>query len=112
MTYEDPHPIAVAQRLQSPSPFQGQVHRGGRANKYQRYRAVITFIAIAALLTAAPPQAQAQDYPSKPITLIVPFTPGGSTSVIARAIADKLSEQLKQPIVIENRGGAGTTIGA
>jgi len=56
--------------------------------------------------------AKAQDYPSKPITLIVPFTPGGSTSVIARAISDKLNEQLKQPIVIDKRGGAGSTIGA
>ena len=52
------------------------------------------------------------DYPAKPITLIVPFTPGGSTSVIARAISDKLSDALKQPIVIDNRGGAGSTIGA
>lgn len=56
--------------------------------------------------------AQAQDYPSKPITLIVPFTPGGSTSVIARAISDRLIEALKQPIVIDNRGGGGSTIGA
>jgi tripartite-type tricarboxylate transporter receptor subunit TctC len=56
--------------------------------------------------------ARAQDYPNRPITLIVPFTPGGSTSVIARAISDKLSESLGQPIVIDNRGGAGTTIGA
>lgn len=72
--------------------------------------ATLALVAVAALLAGAP--AHAQDYPSKPITLIVPFTPGGSTSVIARAITDKLSEQLKQPIVIDNRGGAGTTIGA
>ncbi len=69
-------------------------------------------IAIVASLAAALGSAVAQDYPNKPITLIVPFTPGGSTSVIARAISDKLSEQLKQPIVIDNRGGAGSTIGA
>src|SRR5262245_25268983 len=56
--------------------------------------------------------ARAKDSPAQPITLIVPFTPGGSTSVIARAISDKLSESLKQPIVIDNRGGAGSTIGA
>ena len=55
---------------------------------------------------------QAQTYPSKSITMIVPFTPGGSTSVIARAMADKLGDALGQPIVIDNRGGAGSTIGA
>src|SRR5262245_8153463 len=66
---------------------------------------------VAALVTPVV-GARAQDYPSKPITLIVPFTPGGSTSVIARAISDKLSDALKQPIVIDNRGGAGSTIGA
>jgi tripartite-type tricarboxylate transporter receptor subunit TctC len=70
----------------------------------------ITLIAIAVSVAGAP--TQAQDYPHKPITLIVPFTPGGSTSVIARAISDTLSEALKQPIVIDNRGGAGSTIGA
>jgi tripartite-type tricarboxylate transporter receptor subunit TctC len=72
--------------------------------------ATLALAAVAALLAGTP--VRAQDYPNKPITLIVPFTPGGSTSVIARAITDKLSEQLKQPIVIDNRGGAGTTIGA
>jgi tripartite-type tricarboxylate transporter receptor subunit TctC len=72
--------------------------------------AAVALVAIAASLASAP--VQAQDYPNKPITLIVPFTPGGSTSVIARAISDTLSEALKQPIVIDNRGGAGSTIGA
>ncbi len=55
--------------------------------------------------------ARADDYPNRPITLIVPFPPGGSTTVMARNVADKLSVALGQQIVVENRGGAGGTIG-
>lgn len=55
--------------------------------------------------------ALAEDYPARPIMLVVPFPPGGSTSVVARSVADKMSVALGQPIVIENRGGAGGTIG-
>src|SRR5512142_3226611 len=55
--------------------------------------------------------ARADDYPTRPITLIVPFPPGGSTTVMARNVADKLSVTLGQQIVVENRGGAGGTIG-
>jgi tripartite-type tricarboxylate transporter receptor subunit TctC len=61
-------------------------------------------------LQAAP--AAAQDYPSRPITLVVPFPPGGSTTIVARIVADKMSEALGQSIVIDNRGGAGGTIGS
>jgi tripartite-type tricarboxylate transporter receptor subunit TctC len=55
--------------------------------------------------------AYAQAYPSQPIRIIVPFAPGGSTDVVARLISDALSRQLGQAVVIENKGGAGGTIG-
>ncbi len=55
--------------------------------------------------------AQAQTFPSGPLRLIVPFPPGGGTDILARPIAQKLNERFKQPVVIENRGGANGTIG-
>ena len=68
---------------------------------------------IAALaLLAAQAAAWAQAWPAKPVHIIVPFTPGSGTDIIARAVAERLSLQIGQPIVIENRPGAGGTIGA
>jgi tripartite-type tricarboxylate transporter receptor subunit TctC len=62
------------------------------------------------LLAALP--AAAQDWPARPVRMIVPFPPGGGTDVVARTVANRLQEALGQPIVIENRGGAGGTIGS
>jgi tripartite-type tricarboxylate transporter receptor subunit TctC len=68
---------------------------------------------LAAVLTLAALSggAGAQDYPNRPITLIVPFPPGGSTTIVARIVAEKMSEALGQQIVIDNRAGAGGTLG-
>ena len=55
--------------------------------------------------------ANAQDYPNRPLKLIVPYTPGASTDTVSRAFADEASKAIGQPIVVENRGGAGTAIG-
>lgn len=67
---------------------------------------------MAAVLASSPLAANAQsDYPNKPIRLIVAFPAGGSTDIVGRIVAQKLSERLGQAIVVENRGGAGGTIG-
>jgi tripartite-type tricarboxylate transporter receptor subunit TctC len=66
---------------------------------------------LAAVLAAAVTHpAAAQDFPTRPITLIVPYTPGGGNDAMARVVADKMSVALRQQIVIENRGGAGGSI--
>jgi tripartite-type tricarboxylate transporter receptor subunit TctC len=65
-----------------------------------------------ALVLAAPAAAHAQPWPARPIRLVVPFPPGGTTDVVARLVAARMGERLGQPMVIENRAGAGGTVGS
>jgi tripartite-type tricarboxylate transporter receptor subunit TctC len=69
-------------------------------------------VVLAMVLVAGLGHAAAQDYPNRPITLVVPFPPGGSTTIVARTVSDKMSEVLGQSIVIDNRAGAGGTVGS
>lgn len=74
-----------------------------------RRRRFATTLGAATLLPAL---ARADEFPSRPITLVVPFAPGGSIDVLARLMAEKVSQALRQPILIDNRGGAAGLIGA
>src|SRR5262249_43071783 len=86
---------------------------GGRAEiqltaMHWRVLAPLLTAAALAMLAAAP--ATAQDYPVRPITLVVPFPPGGGNDALARAAAERMSKTLGQQVVVENRGGAGGTV--
>jgi len=75
-------------------------------------RRVLSCFAVAACLLAALPAIRAADYPTRPLTLVVAFTPGGASDVLSRILARKLEQILGQPIVIDNRPGAGGNVAA
>ncbi|HET7096783.1 MAG TPA: tripartite tricarboxylate transporter substrate binding protein [Casimicrobiaceae bacterium] len=84
----------------------------GDLNRARRRCAAVLLAAVAAGALAASAPAIAQDvYPSKPITLIVPFPPGGVADIVGRPVADAMSRSLNVPVVVENKAGAGGGIG-
>jgi tripartite-type tricarboxylate transporter receptor subunit TctC len=87
----------------------GLVHaRADAASNGARFRLAIVVLALALIVPGA---LFAQAYPAKPIRLIVPFAPAGPNDILGRLVGQKLTEQLGQAVVVENRGGAGGTIG-
>jgi len=75
-------------------------------------KSVVGFALVMALACAAPQDVPAQVYPSKPIYMVVPFPAGGGTDIVARIVASEMSNELGQPVIVENKGGANGIIGA
>src|SRR5690606_8387632 len=73
-------------------------------------RFALTAVATGALATALAPAAMADSYPSRPIKFVVGFPPGGSTGLVTRIVAAQLAEEPKQPVIVENKPGAGGNI--
>jgi tripartite-type tricarboxylate transporter receptor subunit TctC len=76
-----------------------------------RYMHRLAIVAAVMLALGSQPAAWAQEYPTRPITLIAPWAAGGAVDVVARIIAPKLTDRLGKPVVVENRPGGGSTIG-
>ena len=89
-------------------------HRATRGDIFALYRLVVLHLLIClfGVALSAGRVAHAQDYPVKPLKLIVPFPPGAGTDAVARLVAQKLAEQMNATIVVDNRTGAGGAIGA
>jgi tripartite-type tricarboxylate transporter receptor subunit TctC len=82
-----------------------------RLTSGRRRRSLLVACAAALAVPSSVVFAQAQDYPSRPVRVLVAFTAGGTTDILARAVSQKLSERFKQPFVIDNKPGAGGNLG-
>src|SRR5262249_21362327 len=82
-----------------------------RQRRYPMRTMRLTLLAASALVLAFGAAALAQEYPTKPVRLIIPFPPGGSNDVVGRMVATQLGERLGKQVVVDNRGGAGGVLG-
>src|SRR5262245_12528022 len=78
----------------------------------KKYFAAILLLGLLAVFTAAQAQAQGDRWPSRPIRLVVPFAPGGNNDSVARIAANRMQQVLGVSVIVENRGGAGGSVGA
>src|SRR6201987_437647 len=85
-------------------------HRGMVRSAVGKFAFVVAIVALA--LIVMPPVAQSQGFPSKPIRIIVPYTPGSPNDVLARLLAQQLQGKLGQAVVVDNKPGGGPTIGS
>src|SRR6185369_16110117 len=76
------------------------------------HRRFLISAALAATSFGIAGTAWAQAYPNKPVRLVVPFAPGGTTDIVARVVSDKIGQQLGQTMIVENKAGVGSSIGA
>jgi nitrite reductase/ring-hydroxylating ferredoxin subunit len=83
-----------------------------RAGTMRRAAALRLYCAALLAFAASDAPAQADDYPRRPVTFMVPYPPGGGTDILVRMLAEELRDELKQPVMVENRPGAGTLVAA
>jgi tripartite-type tricarboxylate transporter receptor subunit TctC len=108
------HPVRIGPSFESEAMLESLMQESFTAVdlKAKRFGIWSVPLLVAAFLVAATSPAPAQDYPARPITVVVPFSAGGPSDVVARIVTEHMAKTLGQSLVIENVGGAGGTLGS